>query len=153
MAGYVNKAIIVGNLGADPEIKEFPDGNKICNLSVATTEKWTAKDGEKREKTEWHRVVVRQSGSSKIIDAFISKYVKKGHKVYVEGKIETRKWEQDSVTRYTTEIVVAGPNSSFELLERAPKGNNSKPKSDEDVPFEAPATVDAERDDQIPSWD
>jgi single-strand DNA-binding protein len=151
MAGYVNKAIIIGNLGADPEIKEFPDGNKICNLSVATTEKWTAKDGEKREKTEWHRVVVRQSGSSKIIDAFIGKYVKKGHKVYVEGKIETRKWEQDGTTRYTTEIFVAGPNSSFELLERAPKGDNEK--SGSDIPFEKPARIDSELDDQIPGWD
>jgi single-strand DNA-binding protein len=149
MAGYVNKIIVIGNLGSDPDIKEFSDGNKVCNLSVATTEKWTSKDGEKREKTEWHRVVVRQQGTSKIIDAFISKYVKKGNKVYVEGKVETRKWEQDGVTRYTTEIIVAGPNSAFELLERPPKGNGAD--TSDDVPFDPPA-ADKPLDDEIPDW-
>ena len=147
MAGYVNKAIIIGNLGADPEIKEFPDGNKVCNMSIATTEKWTAKDGDKREKTEWHRCVVRQSCSSKIIDAFISKYVKKGNKVYAEGKIETRKWEQDGTTRFTTEIVIAGPNSSFELLERAPTGGSGHVNQDKDIPFDPPA-----EENLIPDW-
>jgi single-strand DNA-binding protein len=149
MAGYVNKAIIIGNCGQDPEIKEFPDGNKVCNLSVATTEKWTGKDGEKKEKTQWHRVVIRQQGTSKIIDAFISKYVHKGNKVYVEGKIETRDWEQDGVKRYTTEIIVAGPNCSFELLEKAPSGNGAN--QSDDIPFDPPAT-NTDLDDQIPDW-
>jgi len=148
MAGYVNKAIIVGNLGNDPEIKSFDDGNKVCNLSVATTEKWTGKDGEKQEKTEWHRVVVRQSGTSKIIDAFISKYVKKGYKVYVEGKIQTRKWEKDGVNHYTTEIIVAGPNSAFELLEKAPVHNNEA----NEPPFDIPTKIDGELQDEIPKW-
>jgi len=150
MAGYVNKAIIVGNLGSDPEIKTFPDGNKVCNLSVATTEKWTSKEGEKRERTEWHRVVVRQQGKSKIIDAFIEPYVKKGNKVYVEGSIQTRSWEQDGAKRYTTEIIVSGFNSAFELLERAPKGGNGETKKD-DIPFDPPA-ADTDLDDQIPDW-
>jgi len=147
MAGYVNKVIIVGNLGQEPEVRMFNDGNKVCNMSVATTEKWTDQSGEKKEKTEWHRVIVMQRGKSKIIDAFIEPYVKKGNKVYIEGKLETRKWtDNEGKDRYTTEIIVAGPNSAFELLERAPTGGQkAAPPPEED--YDPAATED---DDEIP---
>jgi len=147
MAGYVNKAIIVGNLGQDPEVRTFPDGNKVCNLSVATTEKWKNAAGEPQERTEWHRVSVIQRGKSKIIDSFIDPYVKKGNKVYVEGKIETRKWtDKDNNDRYTTEIIVSGPNSNFELLERAPTGGQRV----EPNPAESELSPSDLSDDEIP---
>jgi len=149
MAGYVNKAIIIGNLGQEPEIKTFEDGNKVCNLSIATTEKWKDKQGEKVEKTEWHRVVVRQGGTSKIIDAFIEPFVKKGNKVYIEGKIQTRQWEQEGSKRYSTEIIVAGPNSVFELLERPPKKDDYK-SSNGDYPQDPP--FESSKQESIPNW-
>mgnify|MGYP003653204845 CR=1 FL=1 len=144
MSGSINKVIVIGNLGKDPEFRSFDNGGKICNLSVATTETWKDKNtGEKKEKTEWHRVTVRQNGTSKIIDAFIEPYVKKGHKVYVEGKLETRKWQDDSsVDRYSTEIIVSGPGSTFELLTQKNESTNS-PQIQENAPV---------LDDQIPDW-
>ncbi len=142
MAGYVNKVIVVGNLGNDPEIKSFDDGGKIATLSIATTEKWKDRNsGEQREKTEWHRVIIRQNGGSNIINSFIEPYVKKGHKVYVEGKLETRKWDQDGVTRYATEIIVSGPGSSFELLTPPKVSHSTDPDekpigvSEDEIPF------------------
>tara|TARA_R110000823_G_scaffold99584_1_gene214912 strand:- start:978 stop:1430 length:453 start_codon:yes stop_codon:yes gene_type:complete len=127
MAGYVNKVIIIGNLGKDPELKSFDNGGKIANFSVATTESWKDKaTGEKKEKTEWHNVTVRQNGNSKIIDAFIEPYLKKGNKVYIEGKLETRSWEQEGTKRYTTEVIVSGPSSTVELLERPPSNNTTE---------------------------
>jgi single-strand DNA-binding protein len=148
MAGYINKAIIIGNLGQDPEIKAFDNGGKIANLSIATTDKWKDKTtGEQRERTEWHRVTVRQNGTSKIIDGFIGKYVKKGNKVYVEGQLQTRKWQdQNGNDRYTTEIIVSGPNSTLELLEKPPARDQTAPASDQAGP-----PMDA--GDQIESWD
>jgi len=100
MAGGVNKAIIVGNLGRDPEVRYTPDGTAVANFSVATTETWTDKQsGEKKERTEWHRIVAwRRLGE------ICGEYLSKGSQVYVEGKLQTRSWEQDGVTRYTTEI-------------------------------------------------
>ncbi len=99
MAG-VNKVIIVGNLGRDPEVRYTPDGTAVANFSVATSENWTDKQtGEKKEKTEWHRIVAwRRLGE------ICGEYLSKGSQVYVEGKLQTRSWEQDGVTRYTTEI-------------------------------------------------
>jgi single-strand DNA-binding protein len=99
MAG-VNKAIIVGNLGRDPEVRYTPDGTAVANFSVATSETWTDKQsGEKKERTEWHRIVAwRRLGE------ICGEYLSKGSQVYVEGKLQTRSWEQDGVTRYTTEI-------------------------------------------------
>jgi single-strand DNA-binding protein len=99
MAG-VNKVILVGNLGQDPEIRYMPDGTAVANFSVATSETWKDKQtGEKKERTEWHRVV-----AWRVLGELCGKYLSKGSKVYVEGKLQTRSWEKDGVTRYTTEI-------------------------------------------------
>lgn len=102
MAG-INKAIIVGNLGRDPEVRYTPDGTAVANFSVATSESWNDKQsGEKKEKTEWHRIVAwRRLGE------ICGEYLHKGSQVYVEGKLQTRSWEQDGVTRYSTEIVAS----------------------------------------------
>jgi single-strand DNA-binding protein len=104
MAGSVNKVILVGNLGRDPEIRFTNDGTKIANLSVATSETWNDKSsGERREKTEWHRVVIFNDRLADVAE----KYLKKGAKVYLEGQLQTRKWQgQDGQDRYTTEIVL-----------------------------------------------
>jgi len=104
MAGSVNKAIIMGNLGRDPEVRTMQDGNKVVNLSVATSETWKDKTtGERKEKTEWHRVVIWNENLAKIAEQYLSK----GSKVYVEGQIQTRKWtDQSGVEKYSTEIVL-----------------------------------------------
>lgn len=102
MARGVNKVILIGNLGKDPEVKYFPNGDAFCNTTVATSESWTDKQsGEKKERTEWHNVVF-----TKKLAEIVGQYLKKGSKVYVEGSLRTRKWEKDGVERYTTEIVV-----------------------------------------------
>lgn len=102
MARGVNKVILIGNLGKDPEVKYFPNGDAFCNTTVATSESWTDKaSGEKKERTEWHNVVF-----TKKLAEIVGQYLKKGSKIYVEGSLRTRKWEKDGVERYTTEIVV-----------------------------------------------
>lgn len=104
MAGSVNKVILIGNLGRDPEVRFSQDGNKIVNMSVATSETWNDRaSGERRERTEWHRVVVFNDRSAD----FAEKYLKKGAKVYIEGQLQTRKWQgQDGQDKYTTEVVL-----------------------------------------------
>src|SRR5687768_312987 len=106
MAGSVNKVILVGNLGSDPEIRALPSGSKVCNLSLATSESWRDKNtGERREKTEWHRVVIFSEGLVKVAE----QYLKKGAKVYVEGQLQTRKWQdQSGADKYSTEVVLQG---------------------------------------------
>ncbi len=102
MARGVNKVILIGNLGKDPEVKFFPNGDAFCNCTLATSENWTDKQsGEKKERTEWHNVVF-----TKKLAEIVGQYLKKGSKVYVEGSLRTRKWEKDGQDRYTTEIVV-----------------------------------------------
>ncbi|MES2885658.1 MAG: single-stranded DNA-binding protein [Pseudomonadota bacterium] len=102
MARGVNKVILIGNLGKDPEVKFFPNGDAFCNCTVATSESWNDKQsGEKKERTEWHNVVF-----TKKLAEIVGQYLKKGSKVYVEGSLRTRKWEKDGQDRYTTEIVV-----------------------------------------------
>jgi single-strand DNA-binding protein len=119
MAGSVNKAIIVGNLGKDPEIRRTQDGKAIANLSVATSESWRDKaTGERKEKTEWHRVVIFSDGLCKIAE----QYLKKGSKVYIEGALQTRKWsDKDGVEKYSTEIVLQNFNGTLTMLD-APGG-------------------------------
>lgn len=104
MAGSVNKVILVGNLGADPEIRDLPSGQSVANLRIATSESWTDKsNGERRERTEWHSVSVFSPASV----SYVQSYLKKGSKIYVEGKLQTRKWQdQTGQDRYSTEIVV-----------------------------------------------
>ena len=120
MAGSVNKVILIGNLGADPEIRRTQDGRPIANLRVATSETWRDKaTGERREKTEWHRVVIFNEGLAKIAE----QYLKKGSKVYLEGALQTRKWQdKDGQDRYSTEVVLQGFNAQLTMLDRAGGG-------------------------------
>ena len=115
MAGSVNKVILVGNLGKDPEIRRTQDGRPIANLRVATSESWRDKTtGEKREKTEWHRVVIFNENLVKIVE----QYVKKGAKLYLEGALQTRKWQdKDGKDRYSTEVVLQNFNSALTMLD------------------------------------
>ncbi|HZO44494.1 MAG TPA: single-stranded DNA-binding protein [Xanthobacteraceae bacterium] len=115
MAGSVNKVILVGNLGRDPEIRRTQDGRPIANLSVATSENWRDKaTGERREKTEWHRVVIFNEGLCKVVE----QYLKKGAKVYLEGALQTRKYtDKDGVEKYSTEVVLQGFNSVLTMLD------------------------------------
>jgi len=121
MAGSVNKVILVGNLGADPEIRRTQDGRPIANFSVATSENWRDKNtGERRERTEWHRVVVFNEGLCKVIE----NYLRKGSKVYLEGALQTRKWQdQSGVDKYTTEVVLQGFNSTLTMLDSRAEGS------------------------------
>ena len=120
MAGSVNKVILVGNLGKDPEIRRTQDGRPIANLRVATTETWRDKTtGERREKTEWHSVVIFNEGLCRVAE----QYLKKGAKVYIEGALQTRKWQgQDGQDRYSTEVVLQGFNSVLTMLDCARRG-------------------------------
>jgi single-strand DNA-binding protein len=115
MAGSVNKVILVGNLGKDPEIRRTQDGRPIANLRIATSESWRDKTtGERREKTEWHSVVVFNEGLCRVVE----QYVKKGAKLYIEGSLQTRKWQgQDGQDRYSTEVVLQGFNSVLTMLD------------------------------------
>lgn len=114
MAGSVNKVILVGNLGKDPEIRRTQDGRPIANLSIATSDTWRDKStGERKEKTEWHRVVIFSEPLCKIVE----QYLKKGAKVYIEGALQTRKWtDQSGVEKYSTEVVLQGFNSTLTML-------------------------------------
>ena len=128
MAGSVNKVILVGNLGADPEVRRTQDGRPIVNLRVATSENWRDKaTGERREKSEWHRVVIFSEGLAKIAE----QYLKKGSKVYLEGALQTRKWQdKDGQDRYSTEVVLQGFNSALTMLDRAGGGGAGADNSD-----------------------
>jgi single-strand DNA-binding protein len=122
MAGSVNKVILVGNLGKDPEIRRTQDGRPIANLSVATSESWRDKaTGERKEKTEWHRVVIFNEGLCKVAE----QYLKKGAKVYIEGQLQTRKWtDQAGVDKYSTEVVLQGFNSNLTMLDGRSSGGS-----------------------------
>jgi len=120
MAGSINKVILVGNLGRDPEVRFSPDGGKIVNLSVATSETWRDKaSGERRDRTEWHRVVVFNDKLAEISE----KYLKKGSKVYLEGQLQTRKWtDQQGQERYTTEVVLGRFRGELTMLDNRTGG-------------------------------
>ena len=124
MAGSVNKVTLIGNLGRDPEIRSLQDGNKVANLSVATSESWRDKSsGERREKTEWHRVVIF---NERIIDV-VEKYLKKGAKIYLEGALQTRKWtDQSGVEKYTTEVVLQRFRGELTMLDGRSGGGGSE---------------------------
>ena len=150
MAGSVNKVILVGNLGADPDVRSTKDGRPVVNLSIATSENWRDKNsGERREKTEWHRVVIFSEGLCRIAE----QYLKKGSKVYVEGQLQTRKWQDDNGNdRYTTEVVLQNYGGVMTMLDSRnsgggdfqPMGNDSPAPAlasggggqiDDDIPF------------------
>jgi single-strand DNA-binding protein len=120
MAGSVNKVILVGNLGADPEIRRMQDGRPVANLRVATTDSWRDRNtGERRERTEWHRVVIFSEGLAKVVE----QYLKKGSRVYVEGQLQTRKWQdQQGQDRYSTEVVIQGFGGQLVMLDKVGGG-------------------------------
>ena len=124
MAGSVNKVILVGNLGADPEVKSFQNGGRIANLRIATSESWKDRQtGERKERTEWHNVVLQSEGLVGVAERFL----RKGSKVYIEGQLRTRKWQDQSGNdRYTTEISVGGMGGVLTMLDGAPGGGGSR---------------------------
>ena len=115
MAGGINKVIIVGNLGKDPEVRTFANGGKVCNFSVATSESWKDKQtGERKEKTEWHNISIYNEGLAGVAE----RYLRKGSKVYLEGKLQTRKWQDQSGNdRYSTDVVLQGFDAKMEMLD------------------------------------
>lgn len=129
MAGSVNKVILIGNLGADPEIKRTQDGRPIANLRIATSETWRDRtSGERKEKTEWHRVVIFNEGLCKVVE----QYLKKGSKVYIEGQLQTRKWtDQNGVEKYSTEVVLQNFNSTLTMLDGRNSGGGGNFGSDD----------------------
>ena len=120
MAGSLNKVMLIGNLGADPEVRSFQNGGKVCNLRIATSENWKDRNtGERKEKTEWHTVAIFSEGLVGVAE----QYLRKGSKVYIEGKLQTRKWQDQSGNdRYSTEVVLQGPGGVMTMLDGAPGG-------------------------------
>ena len=127
MAGSVNKVILLGNLGRDPDIRSMQNGKKVCTLSLATSDSWKDKEtGEKKEKTEWHRVVVFNEGLIGVVES----YVKKGTKLYIEGSLQTRKWTDESGNeKYTTEIVIQGYGGRIDIV--SAKGSEQETPGDQ----------------------
>jgi single-strand DNA-binding protein len=146
MAGSLNKVVLIGNLGRDPEIRSTNDGREIATFSVATSETWKDKaTGERKDKTEWHRVVVFNEGLVRVI----KNYVKKGSKLYIEGQLQTRKWvDNENQERYTTEVVLQNFNSTLILLDS--KGDNAGHQPTEEFQQKAPTFDNNDLDDEIP---
>ena len=135
----LNKVMIIGNLGRDPEIRSFSNGGKVANLRIATSESWKDKTtGEKKERTEWHTVSIMNEGLVGVVE----RYLKKGSKVYVEGQLETRKWQdQSGADKYSTEIVLRGFGGTLQMLDGKPGGSDggqSQPNRDEPDPSDIP---------------
>ena len=148
MSGSVNKVILVGNLGADPEVRTFQNGGKVCNLRIATSESWKDKNtGERQEKVQWHQVAIFSEGLANVA----AQYLKKGSKVYLEGQLQTRKWQdQDGNDRYSTEVVLSGFNGTLVMLDSR-TGGAPAPAGDDTPSYDAPAEGGAgEMDDEIP---
>lgn len=124
MAGSVNKVILVGNLGADPEVRSFQNGGKVCNLRIATSESWKDRNtGERQERTEWHTVAIFSEGLAGVAERFL----RKGSKVYIEGQLRTRKWQDQSGNdRYSTEVVLQGPGAVMTMLDGASGGGGGQ---------------------------
>ena len=120
MAGSLNKVMLIGNLGADPEIRSFQNGGKVANLRIATSETWKDREGQRQERTEWHTVAIFSEGLVNVVERFL----KKGSKVFVEGQLQTRKWQdQNGQDRYSTEIVLRGFNGTLTMLDGAQGGS------------------------------
>ena len=151
MAGSLNKVLLIGRLGADPEIKQMVNGKSVARLSLATSNTWKDKNtGEKKEKTEWHRIVIFNEGLVNVVQ----QYVKKGAQVYIEGQLTTRKWkdEKSGLDRYSTEVVLQGFNSSFKIL--SSKNNQIENRQDNNTEKSslpnAENTSSGDLDDEIP---
>tara|TARA_B100000212_G_C27383005_1_gene537966 strand:- start:3543 stop:3989 length:447 start_codon:yes stop_codon:yes gene_type:complete len=147
MSGSLNKVMLIGRLGQDPEVRSTQDGRSLCTFSIATSESWNDKNtGEKREKTEWHRIVVFNEGLVNIIQ----QYVKKGSNVFIEGQLQTRKWEdKDGIEKYTTEVVLQGFNSTFKMLDGR-NTNSIENNFDQNNSISDSGNFDADIDDDIP---
>lgn len=151
MAGSVNKVILIGNLGRDPEIRSLQDGSRVANLSLATSESWRDKSsGERRERTEWHRVVIF---NDRLVDV-VERFLRKGSKIYVEGQLQTRKWtDQQGQDRYTTEIVLQRFRGELTMLDSrgdAGGGGFGGPGGEDSGGPPPPASGGADLDDDIP---
>jgi len=146
MAGSVNKVILIGNLGADPEVRSFQNGGKVANMRIATSETWKDKNsGEKKERTEWHTVAVFAEGLVRIVEQYLSK----GSKVYIEGKLETRKWQdQSGADRYSTEIVLRPYAGTLVMLSGQGGGRGGGSQGGQDRG--APSGGGSDTDDEIP---
>ena len=147
MVGSVNKVILLGNIGKDPDVKAMQSGSKLATFSIATSKRWKDKQTQEfKDKTEWHRVVVFGDGLVDIVE----KYVKKGSKIYIEGELQTRKWaDQQGNDRYTTEIVLQGFNSTLTLLDSKNSSSSSSEKSIENIPDNQDADASSESDSSI----
>jgi single-strand DNA-binding protein len=151
MAGSLNKVLLIGRLGADPEIKQMVNGKNVARLSLATSQSWKDKSsGEKKEKTEWHRIVIFNEGLVNVVQ----QYLKKGANVYVEGQLTTRKWKDESSgqDKYSTEIVLQGYNSSLTMLDgkRGTEGSNLVTENKSSLPKEDTTQENTDLDDEIP---
>ncbi len=156
MSRSLNKVILIGNLGADPEIRSTSNGSRVANLSLATSRNWKAQSGEKQEKTEWHRVIFWSSKFTNVVET-IEKYCKKGDKLYVEGRIESRSWQdREGATRYTTEIIgnelimlsgrqAPGESDSYSSAAKVGAAAATPPKTENFEDF--PEALDSEEDD------
>ena len=148
MAGSLNKALLIGRLGADPEIKQMNNGKNVARLSLATSESWKDKNtGEKKEKTEWHRVVIFNEGLVNVIQ----QYLKKGAQIYIEGQITTRKWKDESTgqDKYSTEIVLQGYNSTLKMLNTR-SSNDLSSTASEATAIDGSPDQSNDLDDEIP---
>ena len=150
MAGSLNKVLLIGRLGADPEVKQMVNGKSVARLSLATSQSWKDKNtGEKKEKTEWHRVVVFNEGLINVVQ----QYLKKGAQVYIEGQLTTRKWkdEQSGLDKYSTEIVLQGYNSTLTMLGGSTANNIANPTNKKNNDFdETNQQNNSDLDDEIP---
>ena len=148
MAGSLNKVLLIGRLGADPEIKQMVNGKSVARLSLATSQSWKDKNtGEKKEKTEWHRIVVFNEGLVNVVQ----QYLKKGAQIYVEGQISTRKWKDEASgqDKYSTEVIIQGYNSSLTMLGGNSLNENQSSKNLKS-PYEGSQAPDNDLDDEIP---
>ena len=151
MAGSLNKVLLIGRLGADPEIKQMVNGKSVARFSLATSNTWKDKNtGEKKEKTEWHRVVIFNEGLANVV----KQYLKKGSQVYIEGQLSTRKWRDEKAgqDKYSTEVVLQGFNSSLTMLggKSAGQDNFSQISNDSALPDDSSASSSKDLDDEIP---
>ncbi|MBN1783588.1 MAG: single-stranded DNA-binding protein [Alphaproteobacteria bacterium] len=148
MPSSINKVILVGNIGQNPEVRQTQDGSKIVTFSVATSESWKDKTtGEKRDRTEWHRVVIFSNGLGELAE----RYLHKGSRIYIEGSLRTRKWQgNDGQDRYSTEIVLSNYNGTFVIMDRANGDSGSAPSSSSSSAPNTPAPAMDDIDDEIP---
>jgi len=146
MSGSLNKVLLIGNLGNDPEVRNTQDGRSLCTFSIATSESWKDKNsGEKRDKTEWHRVVIFNEGLVRIAE----QYLKKGSKVYLEGQLQTRKWQdKDGVEKYTTEVDLQNYNGNLTML--GGRSDNAGSDFSSNDPQDSIASIGTDMDDDIP---